>query len=313
MKRGGEKRRTQNPGEIRFLVMKRFLLVLMAIGFCGLGAARADESVQAAQTRLKEGGFYFGEANGVYDGDTAAAVARYQIRHGLAISGKLDAATIQALGLAKVKANAPEPSPTSGTWRQLRNGDMQFLKALDAKAAPSPRAPARSRPGRAPAAGAKKGLPVDDVSPGSGREAESNPPSRRLPSEAAASAERLRDYVGAFVLAGLDPRVGAELEFFGERVDYFGERNLEHARIRRDLLRYDARWPERRFWLAGELEIEQKARGGLKVTFPLRYELRRGSKHASGKVLKTLTLRKTGDNDFEIVAVDERKALRNRK
>lgn len=288
--------------------MKRFLLVLVAIGLCGLGAARADESVQEAQTRLKEGGFYFGEASGAYDGDTAAAVARYQIRHGLAISGKLDAGTIQALGLVKAKADAPEPSPTSGTWRQLRNGDMQFLKALNAKAPPAPpapHAPARSRPGRPPA-GVKKALPEDDVSPGSGRKAESNPPSRRLPSEAAASAERLRDYVGAFVLAGLDPRVGAELEFFGERVNYFGERNLDHARIRRDLLRYDARWPERRFWLAGELEVEQEARGGLKVTFPLRYELRRGSKHASGKVLKTLTLRKTGRDDFEIVAVNER-------
>ncbi|MGI8432938.1 MAG: peptidoglycan-binding domain-containing protein [Chthoniobacterales bacterium] len=295
---------------MRFLVVKQFLLVFMAIGLCGLGVARADESVQAAQTRLKEGGFYFGEANGIYDGATGAAVARYQIRHGLAISGKLDAGTIKALGLVKAKANAPEPSATSGSWRQLRNGDMQFLKELDTKATPPPRARARSRPGRAPAAGVAEGPPVDVVSPASGGEMKSNTPGRRQPSEAAASAERLRDYIGAFVLAGLDPQVGAELEFFGARVDYFGERNLVRARIRRDLVRYDERWPERRFWLAGEPEVEEKAQGKLKVTFPLRYELRRGSKHASGKLLKTLTLRKTSGDDFEIVAVNERKALR---
>lgn len=290
--------------------MKQLLLVVVAIGLCGLGAARADESVQAAQTRLKEGGFYFGQANGIYDAATGAAVARYQIRHGLAISGRLDAATTQALGLVKAEATAPEPSPTSGSWRQLRNGDMQFLKRLDAKATPPSRAPARSRPGRLPAAGVEEGPPVDVVSPDSGREAMATLPSKRRPREAAPSAERLRDYIGAFVLAGVDPQVGAELEFFGARVDYFGERNLDRARIRRDLVRYDARWPERRFWLAGELEVGEEARGELKVTFPMRYELRRGSKHASGRVQKTLTLRKTGGDDFEIVAVSERKALR---
>ena len=156
----------------------------------------------------------------------------------------------------------------------------------------------------------EKDHPADVDSPDSDREAETNGPNRRRPSQAAESAERLRDYVGAFVLAGLDPRVGAELEFFGARADYFGEQNLDRARIRRDLLRYDARWPDRRFWLAGDLEVEQKARGELKVTFPLRYELRRDSERASGRVLKTLTLRKTGGDDFEIVAVNERKALR---
>ena len=32
------------------------------------------------------------------------------------------------------------------------------------------------------------------------------------------STDRLRDYVGAFVLAGLDPRVGAEADFFADQV-----------------------------------------------------------------------------------------------
>ncbi len=295
--------------------MKRFFFVFAAIGLCGLGCALADESVQAAQTRLKEGGFYFGDATGTYDSATAAAVTRYQIRHGLAISGKLDAATAQALGLAATKTAAPEPSPTSDTWRQLRNEDTQFLKALNSGAIPPPRAPTDSTPAPSPPSVAKKAQRgpqappprVADSRPNVTREEAAVPAERRLSPDAIASRERLRDYVAAFVLAGLDPRVGAELEFFGERVDYFGERNFDRARIQRDLLRYDARWPERRFWLAGELRVEQERGVGLKVTFPLRYELRRGSKHASGQVLKTLTLRKTGSDDFEIVAVNERK------
>ncbi|MBA3961569.1 MAG: peptidoglycan-binding protein [Chthoniobacterales bacterium] len=295
--------------------MKRFFFVFAAIGLCGLGSALADESVQAAQTRLKEGGFYFGNATGMYDSATAAAVTRYQIRHGLAISGKLDAATAQALGLAATKTAETEPSPTSDTWRQLRNEDMQFLKALNSGAIPPPRAPTSSTPAPSPASVAKKAQRapqappprVADSRPNVTREEAAIPAERPLSPDASASRERLRDYVGAFVLAGLDPRVGAELEFFGERVDYFGERNFDRARIQRDLLRYEARWPERRFWLAGDLRVEQERGVGLKVTFPLRYELRRGSKHASGQVWKTLTLRKTGSDDFEIVAVNERK------
>ena len=119
--------------------------------------------------------------------------------------------------------------------------------------------------------------------------------------------ERLRDYVAAFVLAGLDPHVGSELEFFADRVNYFGEANVSRPRIGRDLVRYDKRWPQRRFWLAGDLGVSRQPEGGLRVTFPLRYELRNGTKTASGKVMKTIALLKTGDGDLEIVAVNERK------
>jgi hypothetical protein len=120
-------------------------------------------------------------------------------------------------------------------------------------------------------------------------------------------AERLRDYVGAFVLAGLDSQVGAELEFFADRVTYFGKSNVPREKIRRDLMHYDERWPERRFWLAGELKVERETEGTFKVTFPLRYELRSSSDRASGMVIKTLILRKIGGSDLEIVDVNEEK------
>lgn len=105
---------------------------------------------------------------------------------------------------------------------------------------------------------------------------------------------------------GLDPQVGAETEFFADRVDYFGERGVTREKIRRDLQRYNDRWPQRGFWLAGELEVS-RINEKLKVAFPLRYELQNGPKRAAGKVLKTLVLEKTGADDLQIVAVNERK------
>ena len=111
----------------------------------------------------------------------------------------------------------------------------------------------------------------------------------------------------AFVLAGLDPQVGAETEFFADRVNYFGKPGVTRETIRRDLQRYNDRWPQRAFTLAGEPEIAS-LNDKLKVSFPLRYELQNGSKRSAGKVWKTLVLEKTGTDDLQIVSVNERKA-----
>ena len=121
------------------------------------------------------------------------------------------------------------------------------------------------------------------------------------------STERLRDYVGAFVLAGLDPHVGSETDFFAERVQYYDEGVIGREKIRKDLQRYAARWPDRRFWLDGDITPEPQNGNRVRVTFPLRYELRNGGKHSSGKVNKTVVLEAAGD-DLQIVAVNERNA-----
>ncbi len=303
--------------------MKRFLFCWLTFGLC-LGAAQADETVRQLQVQLKQAGFFQGQPNGVYDGETATAVSRYQIRNGLAITGKMDPATLGALHVTSPNSNStPEPAADAGTWRRLRNGDMQFLQKLNAGEIPPPKPPPSASPKGsvvAPSVASKASNPpaIDPHAP---------PPP--LPEDAAQRAatpreqsrggyispteplndgkERLRDYVGAFILAGLDPRVGAELEFFAERVNYFGEANTSREKIRRDLLRYDQRWPQRRFWLAGDVALTRAPGGLLRVTFPLRYELRNGRKSASGKVRKTLTLRRSGAGDFEIAGVGEEK------
>jgi hypothetical protein len=121
------------------------------------------------------------------------------------------------------------------------------------------------------------------------------------------STERLRDYVGAFVLAGLDPHVGSETDFFAERVQYYDGGVIGREKIRKDLQRYAARWPERRFWLDGDITPEPQNGNRVRVTFPLRYELRNGGKHSSGKINKTLVLEAAGD-DLQIISVNERKS-----
>jgi len=121
------------------------------------------------------------------------------------------------------------------------------------------------------------------------------------------STERVRDYIGAFVLAGLDPHVVAEVDFFADRVQYFDQGVMSREQIREDLKQYAARWPERRFWFAGDMTVEPQEGNRVRVTFPLRYELRKGGKHSSGKIDKTLMLEMVGE-DLQVVAVSEREA-----
>ena len=280
--------------------MTKLLATAVLVLVCTVAKAAVDENVRAAQQRLKSDGFYFGETNGTLDAGTSAAISRYQIRNGLQITGQLDADTARALGVASVAASGNAAPADASSWRRLKKSDRQFLERLES-----------TKPGRKP--GVVASPASADRAPGRtsrAAPASDGPGSATGGSEdetvLVLSRERLRDYVGAFVLAGLDPRVGAELEFFGEPVGYYDQGTLSREKIRADLQRYAQRWPERRFWLAGEVDVQPQADSRLRVTFPLRYELRNGSRRSSGKVLKTLQVEVLGE-DLQIVGVNERK------
>ncbi|MFL6589717.1 MAG: peptidoglycan-binding protein [Chthoniobacterales bacterium] len=270
-------------------MMHRYLLCLFVFILSSVFVLAADDGIREVQTRLKAGGFYFGEINGRYDSETAAGVTRYQIRNGLQITGKLDEKTRFALGVSATEPKTPMPRFGEDVWRYLRKSDQaEITKLMTENAGGNEKPPRKTAAPPTPA-----------------------PPTKSETTTASAGGghvdnNRLKGYIAAFVLAGLDPQVGAETEFFADRVDYFGERGVRKERIRRDLQRYDNQWPERGFWLDGELEV-RPVEDRLSVSFPLRYEVRNGSKHKSGKVWKTLLLKKTPGQDLQIVAVNERK------
>ena len=78
-------------------------------------------------------------------------------------------------------------------------------------------------------------------------------------------------------------------------------------RFGQDLKRYDERWPERHFWVAGKINVEPQSENRVRVTFPLGFKLRNGNRTVTGKINKTLVLESAGD-DLQIVAVNEHKA-----
>jgi len=307
-----------------------FLVVAMAFVAAGSVAAKedtsaagAEENVRAVQSQLADEGCYFGEIDGAYSSDFSAALSRYQIRNGLPITGQLDAETSKALGAKPAVGPSmatTEQSPE--TWRQLRKRERRKstkARQLEPAATESP-SPADNETPPTATEPPIQTTPVEartstettqpmSVPPATVRASDSTRPASAPPATGSAeefSAERLRDYVAAFVLAGLDKNVGAEAEFFADRVNYYDQGVMDREKIRQDLKRYDERWPERHFWVAGKVSVEPQSEKRVRVTFPLGFKLRNGNKQSSGKVEKTLVLEPAGD-DLQIVAVNEHK------
>jgi peptidoglycan hydrolase-like protein with peptidoglycan-binding domain len=96
--------------------MKRKSLVIVLFFLAAWSSAWADQTIESAQQKLKDQGFYYGDITGKQDADTTAAIRRYQIRNGLQITGEINAETQRSLGLKSkpASASAPPPAQTPG-------------------------------------------------------------------------------------------------------------------------------------------------------------------------------------------------------
>lgn len=74
-------------------------------------AACADDQLRRVQSELKSQGFYYGDTTGETSSETTAALRRYQIRHGLEVTGSANQETLGALGLGGAKAAPPVAPP----------------------------------------------------------------------------------------------------------------------------------------------------------------------------------------------------------
>jgi peptidoglycan hydrolase-like protein with peptidoglycan-binding domain len=73
------------------------------------------DRIREIQTALQKDGSYEGEPNGRWDSATMDAMRKYQDKNGLNASGKIDAPTLNKLGLGSGTAGkgAPVPATTS--------------------------------------------------------------------------------------------------------------------------------------------------------------------------------------------------------
>lgn len=68
-------------------------------GYAASGQYPGNSTISAVQSELAKLGYYDGAIDGVLGDQTEAAIARYQQDQDLSVSGTLDTATLQSLGL----------------------------------------------------------------------------------------------------------------------------------------------------------------------------------------------------------------------
>ena len=73
--------------------------------------APTPERISEIQSALAHGGYYQGNPNGKWDSNTVAAMQKFQSDNGLSSSGKIDAPTLQKLGLGSGTAGVDAPKP----------------------------------------------------------------------------------------------------------------------------------------------------------------------------------------------------------
>jgi murein L,D-transpeptidase YcbB/YkuD len=90
-------------------------------------AAPTPERINEIQSALAKNGAYDGVPSGKWDDSTVDAMKKFQSAHGLNPSGKLDAPTLQKLGLGSETAGlaAPTPPPNGTTNRLLSSRSQQ--------------------------------------------------------------------------------------------------------------------------------------------------------------------------------------------
>jgi peptidoglycan hydrolase-like protein with peptidoglycan-binding domain len=84
-------------------------------------AAPTAERITEIQEALSRKGVYSGEPSGQWDDSTTDAMKKFQTSNGLNPSGKLDALTLQKLGLGSETAGLAAPTPPPNSTNRLRN------------------------------------------------------------------------------------------------------------------------------------------------------------------------------------------------
>jgi peptidoglycan hydrolase-like protein with peptidoglycan-binding domain len=90
--------------------------------------APSSDRITEIQQALGKDGSYASEPNGKWDSSTVEAIRKFQAGHGLNPSGKLDAKTLEQLGLGSHTAGVAPPAPQVSSIDRLTSSSTQAAR-----------------------------------------------------------------------------------------------------------------------------------------------------------------------------------------
>jgi hypothetical protein len=106
--------------------------------------APTPDRISEIQSALARSGYYAGDPNGKWDSNTIEAVQKFQSANGIDATGKLDAPTLQKLGLGSAIAGVAAPRPVTpaccsmSSPGSLSPGDKPASSCCSASPTPQP-------------------------------------------------------------------------------------------------------------------------------------------------------------------------------
>jgi peptidoglycan hydrolase-like protein with peptidoglycan-binding domain len=88
-------------------------------------AAPTTDRINEIQGALAKNGAYTAEPSGKWDDSTVEAMKKFQASHGLNPTGKMDALTLQKLGLGSETAGMGVPTPPPNSTNRLLSSKVQ--------------------------------------------------------------------------------------------------------------------------------------------------------------------------------------------
>lgn len=85
----------------------------------------SKDQVMKGQNFLKEAKLYTGEATGIYNDDTRAAIRTWQKSNGLTVSGNFNQATLEKMNISTEKTKASPKSETSKTTKTASTSETK--------------------------------------------------------------------------------------------------------------------------------------------------------------------------------------------
>lgn len=148
--------------------------------------------ISEIQSALARNGYYRGDPNGKWDSSTVSGLQKFQAANGLDSTGKLDALTLQKLGLGSDIAGvaAPQPPAAPGSAPSPAKGSAAPAPA-SVGSKPAPIASASGAP--KPASAAAPGDPVPAATPAPSKSAKPDQPAEPAAQSAPASAAKPSD------------------------------------------------------------------------------------------------------------------------